>query len=244
MKTTLEKWLFAVGVFLFVWFLVPELNASAAEQYYYERGSIFITHTVDGNVHTFSGSGFNDVSFTLTDTYPYIVCAWTNKGSFAVICPLTHPVVSLIDASSYDYGVPIIAQINYKGPYFSIETDHRVYGNFKINSNGSYLDSQITFSFFEPSDYMSVSNSICYSSVDLYFDGTYENISDLVFQHPLPPTPTPSLQQQFQTAVEMTNLEAVMNQVVGLAPLLIGLLITLISFSKGLGLLSETLRKV
>ena len=100
-----------------------------------------------------------------------------------------------------------------------------------INSYNSYILG--TYSYYPPID------NIVYSNYDVY---TYNGA--LVFQRPLPsPTPTPSLQQKLLIAVEKTNPGAVMmNQVVGLVPLLIGFAITLIGFSKALQTLFQVLR--
>lgn len=219
MKTTLEKWLLAVGVFLFVWFLVPELDASAAEVYQYNTiDGTTIIHTVDGNVHTFAYSDSTEPILQVDRTgFDYFaVCSVKSTSSlysFYVICGLDVVFASHSGAKA----------VNFKGDIF------------RFNIPGTTVSSDSRHDSYV---YLSVNDYIWhFADHDIY---TKEGA--LVFQRPLP-TPTPSPQQQFQTAVEMTNLGAVMSQVVGLVPLLIGFLITLISFSKGLQLLSQILRR-
>lgn len=247
MNSTLEKWLFFLGVILFLWFLTPELDARASETvgiYHVSNNGldIVVTHTVDssGLVHTFSCEGYSrDIVVTLDDTYKYLVCAqFQNSSSFGFF----------VAACSNDF------ELNYNRPtgmsseywYFDDYPGSGVgsYGEFRYLSGASSISSFIGSDslYAKQLGYDSFSvpvGSIFYSNYDIY---SYDGI--LVFQRPLPsPTPTPSPQQRFLTAVEMTNLEAVMIQVVGLAPLLIGLLTTLFGFSKGLRLLFQTLRQ-
>lgn len=258
MKTTLEKWLLAVGVFLFVWFLVPELKASAAvytvDASDYGGGSFEVNHTVSGNTHMFSVDGYEDIVMTLNDEYPYIVChRFYTSGKVGFCISQLQPISYHTVSGGLEVDYPILDGVGGSSYYwYDFRYTHPVGLIYFDTSTGEliseYHDSLDTTKYYLGFTKISKSNpeynnQFYYSNFDIYQSGGV-----MVFRKPLPtPTPTPaptmSLQQQFQTAVMETNLEAVMNQVVGLVPLLIGFLITLISFSKGLQLLSQILRR-
>ena len=249
MNSTLEKWLFFLGVILFLWFLAPELDARASETvgiYHVSNNGldIVVTHTVDssGLVHTFSCEGYSrDIVVTLDDTYKYLVCAqFQNSSSFGIF----------FAACNGDYKLRHNRPTGMSYEYWHFDdypgSGAGTYGEFRYLSGASSISRFATDSGNSlyakelGRDYSIVPvGSIFYSNYDIY---SYNGI--LVFQRPLPsPTPTPSLQQKLLTAVEKTNPGAVMmNQVVGLVPLLIGFAITLIGFSKALQTLFQVLR--
>lgn len=252
MKTTLEKWLLFFGVLLFCWLVVPELEASAAEYLVdcseYGGGVFTVEHTISGNTHTFSVDGYDDIVMTLTDEMKYIACYKFYKSGMVGVCiqifkdydegfGLNPPYLQCVSDKYNNYW----AWFEYSYPvgffYFDTSTGDLIRSYYdSLRTKEYYLgftQCNGSISYFE--------NAFFYSNFDVYRNRMFYD-SGLVFQRPLP-TPTPSPQQRFQTAVEMTNLEAVMIQVVGLAPLLIGLLTTLFGFSKGLRLLFQTLRQ-
>lgn len=252
MKTMLEKWLLFFGVLLFCLFVIPELKASAAYSVdcsEYGGGAFEVNHTISGNTHTFSVDGYDDIVMTLNDEYPYIVCHrfyTSGKVGFCIsqLQPIGYYTVSGGAEVDYPY-LYGVADSSYV--WYDFRYTHPVGLIYFDTSTGEliseYHDSLYTTKYYLGFTKISKSNpeynnQFYYSNFDIYQSGGL-----ILFRKPLP-TPTPSLQQQFQTAVEMTNLEAVMSQVVGLAPLLIGLLTTLIGFSKGLQLLFQTLRRV
>jgi len=242
MKITLEKWLLFLGVLLFCLLAVPELEAMAADFSLYDisipvgdETRYLTVEYIDGTA-TVSFTGFEPLSLSIPSRYShfYVFRDYDNERLFVYFTSVAYYVEDQTYTTK-KYGFPCLAlsavkyfEFCYSGTNagYSYANPGDFNGAHKICTSESGISSAL-------------SSMMYYSNSDIYYGDT------LVFQRPLPsPTPTPSLQQQFQTAVEMTNLEAVMTQVVGLAPLLIGLLITLFGFSKGLGLLSETLRKV
>lgn len=251
MNSTLEKWLFFLGVILFLWFLVPETNASAAETSSYDirdtkTGNWYTgcTYSIDGNIHTITVPDVGTKTFDFAGCTEFMIFIPSSSWSVYILaCDDSLRFDNSWDDDRQRYGFCWDASST--AFFYEIEINS---GNFRITDDSSDLNSGT-----DPFGYITNCNNAesteelitrfntgqwILATEDIYHGGT------LVFQRPLPsPTPTPSLQQQFQTAVMGTNLEAVMNQVVGLSPLLIGFLITLISFSKGLQLLSQILRR-
>lgn len=246
MKTTLEKWLLAVGVFLMFW-LVPKLEAEAVETRVYQTALYDITHTIDdsGLVHTFSVPGMTDYVVSVPDTsYQYILFTQVFDSKYQW-SDIRYLVVISNDAIYLDFKRPTG---EYAEAWRLRGGGSRVCVCFMMKDSLPYcFDDAYFYTNYYVGTGISTptNNSILYSNYDVYSD-----TGVLSFQRPLPtptPTPTPvptlSPQQKLLTVATETNPGAVMmNQVVGLVPLLIGFLITLISFSKALRTLFQVLR--
>lgn len=241
MNSTLEKWLFFLGVILFLWFLTPELDARAADftltdlPIFINGETKYLTvESIDGTA-TATLTGFESLSLSVPSRFQYFY-VFTDLDSESVYVYFTSVPYSVIytgyKSKEYGFDCLDLSCIRYFEFYVSGTFSGQAYANSGTSNSGFNLctdESQIA------SDLRS---KIFYSNTDIYYGDI------LVFQRPLPsPTPTPSLQQKLLTAVEKTNPGAVMmNQVVGLVPLLIGFAITLIGFSKALQTLFQVLR--
>lgn len=248
MKKSLKNWLLAVGVFLFCLFLVPELKARADYNYTYHYDAYQVDiHLSDDNV-LFLSDQKNSVEMDLSAYNNILICQSGNSLYFFLYdAPVSigrYTGGGSLSSSYLTYFIFGSSNTKYFkcGGYDS--SSGLSVSNIMSLSSGYECSNEYRFAVIPHSaDFVTalieeLQSEIIHVSSDVY----YEN--QLVFQRPLPsPTPTPSPQQRFLTAVEMTNLEAVMNQVVGLTPLLIGLLTTLFGFSKGLALLFQTLRQ-
>ena len=110
---------------------------------------------------------------------------------------------------------------------FTVDND----GDFEVQESSF---SNIIYGSYLATDYSFFSNTSIKDAENLG-GGNFKIYDTYFFCIPL--------QKRLIQEVSQMDLKAVMNQVAGLVPLLIGFLITLISFSKGLRMLWQVLRK-